>query len=55
MCPPQVRRQLEAVDGVEGCAVDYAAGTATCKVKAGTDPDDVAKGLSGPYSGEVKQ
>ena len=50
-----MREQLSKVEGVEEVEVDFASKTATVTVKAGTKPEDVAKGLSGKFSGTVKQ
>lgn len=45
---------MKAVEGVESVEVDYDSGTATCKLKKGTDPAKVAGGLKGPYSASVQ-
>ena len=42
------------MDGVTGVEIDYETKTATVTVKKGTAADAVAGGLSGAYSGTVK-
>jgi copper chaperone CopZ len=49
-----VRDQLNAVDGVVSAEVDFSSKTATVTVEKGTDPVKVASGLSGQYSGTVR-
>ncbi len=45
---------MEAVPGVNKVDVDFDAKTATVTMDAGTKPADVAKALSGQFSGSVK-
>ena len=49
-----MREQLQSVSGVVSASVDYASKTVTVKVKKGTDPKDVAAGLTGQYSGTLQ-
>ena len=53
-CASQVRGQLEELEGVVSVDVDFDDSSATVVVKKGTDPQDVADGLSGRYSGSVR-
>ena len=48
-----MRSQLTKVDGVEDVMIDYNAKKAYVKVKPGTDPNTVAEGLTGRYSGTI--
>ena len=53
-CPPGVEGQLLEVPGVKSCEVSFDAMTATVTAKKGTDPEAVAAGLSGKFSGTVQ-
>ena len=53
-CPPQVRSQLGAMDGVIASEVNYGEKTATVTVRKGTDPQAVANGVKGDFSASVK-
>ena len=54
-CAPRVEGALSKASGVEECKVDFNSKTAVVKVKAGTDPKDVANALEGTrYSAKMK-
>ena len=49
-----MQEQLAAVSGVTECDVSFDTKTAAVKVKKGTDPNTVAAGLSGKFTGKVQ-
>ena len=55
MCGSAVRGMLMKVDGVEKVDISVADKTATCTVKKGTKPDDLAKAVGDRFSATVKQ
>ena len=53
ICPKEVRQMLAEAPGVVRVSVDWEERSATCTVRAGTDPQTLLASLRSPYTARV--